>query len=69
MRKNLLAALWGVGILAAGCGDDDVDNTTTTSTRTETPAVEGDITVFAAASHTDTFTEIGEAFEAANAGA
>jgi molybdate transport system substrate-binding protein len=33
---------------------------------TTTPSVEGDITVFAAASLTESFTEIGEAFTAAN---
>jgi molybdate transport system substrate-binding protein len=33
---------------------------------TEPPAVEGDITVFAAASLTESFTDIGEAFSAAN---
>ena len=36
------------------------------SATTTTPGVEGDITVFAAASLTDAFTEVGEAFTAAN---
>ncbi|MGE3619171.1 MAG: molybdate ABC transporter substrate-binding protein [Acidimicrobiia bacterium] len=60
---------------AAACGDDDDDAgpaaTTTTSTTTEAPAdegpaIEGSLTVFAAASLTDAFGEIGEAFEDAN---
>jgi molybdate transport system substrate-binding protein len=39
---------------------------TTEAPTTTTPGVEGDITVFAAASLTDAFTEVGEAFTAAN---
>jgi molybdate transport system substrate-binding protein len=39
---------------------------TTETPTTTTPGVEGDITVFAAASLTDAFTEVGEAFTAAN---
>jgi len=63
----------------AGCGDDDtttaaaITNPATTITTTtapaETPAAEGDINVFAAASLTDAFTEMGEDFESANPGA
>ena len=39
---------------------------TTETPTTTTPGVEGDITVFAAASLTEAFTEVGEAFTAAN---
>jgi molybdate transport system substrate-binding protein len=39
---------------------------TTEAPTTTTPGVEGDITVFAAASLTESFTEVGEAFTAAN---
>jgi molybdate transport system substrate-binding protein len=51
----------------AACGDDDDDDAG--STTTEAPAqgsAEGDITVFAAASLTDAFTELGTTFESEN---
>jgi molybdate transport system substrate-binding protein len=44
-----------LGILAASCGDDDDADATG-------PAESGDVTVFAAASLTESFTEIGDAF-------
>jgi molybdate transport system substrate-binding protein len=50
-----------LSVLGASCGDDDVADSTDTKTE-EGPAVSGDVTVFAAASLTDAFTEIGEAF-------
>jgi molybdate transport system substrate-binding protein len=60
-----------VGIVA--CGDDDDASSDTTSADTtaassdSTAAIEeGDVTVFAAASLTESFTEIGDAFMAAN---
>ncbi len=59
MRKtprHFVAALAVLGLVAAGCGSDDAD----------TAATEGGITVFAAASLTAAFTEIGDAFMAAN---
>jgi molybdate transport system substrate-binding protein len=49
---------------AAACGSDDEGSTV--GPTTTTPGVAGDITVFAAASLTDAFTEVGEAFTAAN---
>lgn len=66
--------------IGAACGDDDDDSAPTatatvpaqTVTATSAPGsptaipLEGDITVFAAASLTDAFTEIGQAFEDAN---
>jgi molybdate transport system substrate-binding protein len=58
----------------AACGGDSSsssDTTTTTAaadTTTTAPALQGDITVFAAASLTDAFTQIGKDFEAANPG-
>ena len=51
-------------LLTAACGDDD-DGATITTVASE-PAIEGTVTVFAAASLTDAFTEVGAAFEAAN---
>lgn len=76
----LLAAL--LLLVGAACGDDDdggdaADETTTTvaddgaesttaSTEAAVEGVEGTITVFAAASLTDVFEELGTAFEEAN---
>jgi molybdate transport system substrate-binding protein len=58
---HLLPACAAVlALLAAGCGDDGPGAATTA------PGVEGAITVFAAASLTDAFTDVGEAFTAAN---
>ncbi len=74
-----LAALFclaaGLGLLGAGCGDDDDGNALTEGpggadspgTAGE-PDLEGSITVFAAASLTDAFGEIADEFEAANPG-
>jgi molybdate transport system substrate-binding protein len=70
-----LVPLAALLLVAAACGDDDDGEsdaaTTATTSATEapattTPGVEGEITVFAAASLTESFTEIGEAFTAAN---
>ena len=80
MRRGrlLLVLLLGLfGLLAAACGDDSgtsaassasgSDSTAATSAPEATTApVSGDITVFAAASLTDSFNEIGDAFTAAN---
>ncbi|WP_432563324.1 molybdate ABC transporter substrate-binding protein [Kineococcus sp. SYSU DK003] len=59
MRCRPLTALLAAGVLLAACGSSDAD-----------PAApeERTLTVFAAASLTGTFTEIGEQFEAANPG-
>lgn len=50
--RIVVGALAVLGLVAASCGGDDA-----------TAGEKGDITVFAAASLTDAFTEIGEAFE------
>src|SRR5207237_5101411 len=52
-------------LLGAGCGKDDDRKAAATTTA---PRVAGDITVLAAASMSDSFTEMGQAFEAANPG-
>jgi molybdate transport system substrate-binding protein len=65
-RSSRLAAVaFGAALLLAACGDDDGS----ASTSTPAAAVEGTVTVFAAASLTDAFEEIGTAFEDANPGA
>jgi molybdate transport system substrate-binding protein len=56
--RLLIAALGVLGLVAVSCGDDD-DVASSASVR-------GSITVFAAASLTDAFEEIGTAFTAAN---
>ncbi len=65
-RRMRVAVASAPMLLLAACGDDD-DAATTTTTATEA-ALEGTISVFAAASLTDAFGEIGDAFEAANPG-
>jgi molybdate transport system substrate-binding protein len=66
-----------LGLLAASCGSDDSSADTTAPPATQAPATEapatsaaptvsGDITVFAAASLTDSFNEIGSAFTQGN---
>lgn len=78
-----VALACAVTVLASACGDDDDDGAAATATATATtataaeggsttiegsePALEGTVTVFAAASLTDAFGEIGQTFEAANA--
>ena len=64
---RLLAVVSVPALVFAACGDDDDDaGSTTTEAPAEEPAVEGDITVFAAASLTDAFTELGTTFESEN---
>jgi molybdate transport system substrate-binding protein len=64
---RLLAVACAPALMLAACGDDDDDESSST---TEAPAegstLEGDLTVFAAASLTDAFDEVGAAFEEAN---
>ena len=73
---RLLAVACAPVFVVAACGDDDDDAASTTTappsdeSTTSAPAstLEGSITVFAAASLTDAFEEVGSAFEAANPG-
>ncbi len=80
MRKSsrlLLVPFAVLALVAAACGDDDDDGgAASTGTSAETTGAEttgggsGDgITVFAATSLTEAFTEVGEAFEATDDGA
>jgi len=55
--RLLVASVALLGVLGAACGSDDSDDAATTT---------GDVTVFAAASLTAAFTEIGDAFMVAN---
>lgn len=70
-RAVLFVAL---AVLGAACGDDDqgADKAATTATAPATSAtaarLTGDITVLAAASLTESFSEVGKAFETANPG-
>jgi molybdate transport system substrate-binding protein len=68
MRAKLLAAVASTAVLAgtAACGGGD--NTTTTGGSSSAAGVRGPITVLAAASLTESFSQIGKDFEAANPG-
>jgi molybdate transport system substrate-binding protein len=69
MRAKLLAAVALTAVLAgtAACGGGD-NTTTTTGGSSSTAGVRGPITVLAAASLTESFSQIGKDFEAANPG-
>jgi molybdate transport system substrate-binding protein len=68
--RTLLAPLALLALLTAACGDDDDAGATATTeaaaATTAAAGVEGDITVFAATSLTEAFTDVGDAFTAAN---
>ena len=58
----LVAVLMACAVAVAGCGgDDDDDEASDDATTTTTVELSGDVVVFAAASLTDVFTELGEA--------
>jgi molybdate transport system substrate-binding protein len=65
---RLLAVVSAPALVFAACGDDDDDaaGASTTEAPAGESALEGDITVFAAASLTDAFTELGTTFESEN---
>jgi molybdate transport system substrate-binding protein len=60
--RRFLVSLVALALTAAACGDDDDGDDGDGASS----GVEGEITVFAAASLTESFTEVGEAFSAAN---
>jgi molybdate transport system substrate-binding protein len=73
MRRTPLGVLAAMALLAAAavaCGDGDADRATTEAPATTAEAggaaLGGSLVVLAAASLTDAFTEIGDAFSAAN---
>lgn len=61
MYRYIALIIGAASLLVAGCGDSGSESSAE-------GGVSGEITVFAAASLTDAFREIGEAFEAANEG-
>ncbi len=64
---RLLAVACVPALMLAACGDDDDDDSaSTTQAPAEESTLDGDLTVFAAASLTDAFDEVGAAFEEAN---
>ena len=65
--RHFVVFLSFLGLILAGCGDDSSTNSPSPST-TAAPRFTGDVTVLAAASLTDSFKEIGSAFENANPG-
>ena len=67
-RRTLLLFFALFGLVVLGCGDDTSTDSTASAAGTA-HKVTGDLTVLAAASLTDSFKEIGTAFEAANPGA
>jgi molybdate transport system substrate-binding protein len=66
VKLRPFVALLAAGALLTACGSSDDDAATPAATSTSAQA--RTLTVFAAASLTSTFTEIGEQFEAANPG-
>jgi molybdate transport system substrate-binding protein len=68
--RRVLAALTASGLLLlTGCGDSSDNGTANPQTSSTSTGVTGTVTVFAAASLTESFTKIGKDFEAANPGA
>jgi molybdate transport system substrate-binding protein len=68
-RRTAAAGLTAVALLAlSACGKDDSPAASTPSSSTSSQAVSGTVTVFAAASLTGTFTQLGKDFEAAHPG-
>jgi len=63
--SRVVALLAAVGLALAGCGSDTAGDGQGTP-GSATPTVSGDITVFAAASLTESFTQLGTDFEEAN---
>lgn len=71
---SIISAIAVIGFITASCGSDKSDSASATTVTTPTPdsatsGVKGNITVFAAASLTESFTEIGKAFQTEYPGA
>jgi len=72
MRRTTIALFAGVVALGlTACGSDSTDagsGSTASTTASASPSLSGDITVLAAASLTESFTTLGQQFEAAHPG-
>jgi molybdate transport system substrate-binding protein len=68
-HRPRVAILTLLTVLAVGACSSPTDTPTPGAETTTTPTVTGNLTVFAAASLTESFTQIGKDFEAANPGA
>ncbi len=74
MRRSLFtfsaAAVLALGLVGCGSGDDTSSGSgsSSSSSSSSTASLSGNITVFAAASLTESFTELGKQFETANPG-
>ncbi len=70
MRSRWPAAIAAAGLMlaAAGCGSDDSTDNAAPQAGSSPSAVTDDVTVFAAASLTESFNQIGKDFEAAHPG-
>jgi molybdate transport system substrate-binding protein len=68
-RRRLVALVLVLAGSVAACGDDDDSTAATTGPPTSGAVEDVELTVFAAASLTDAFGELGAAFEAATPGA
>ena len=68
-RRTVATALTAVAALTlVSCGDDSPAASTPSGSSSSTASLSGTVTVFAAASLTGTFTQLGKDFEAANPG-
>jgi molybdate transport system substrate-binding protein len=63
-----VAVIAAAALLLSGCGSSDDNSTATASTGSSSAALSGQITVFAAASLTGSFTKLGKEFETAHPG-
>jgi len=68
-RRTVLAALAAtIALTLAGCGDDTPAASSSSDSQSAAASLSGTINVFAAASLTESFTQIGKDFEAAHPG-
>jgi len=67
-RGLAVAAALALAVPLAACSDDDNDTATPAATSSATSDGSKELTVFAAASLTETFTDLGHKFEAAHSG-
>jgi molybdate transport system substrate-binding protein len=68
LRAVALFAAAALSLVGCGSSDTGASTETTTTSGSSAPAISGDVTVFAAASLTESFTQIGKDFEKAHPG-